>query len=217
MKEINTYSLKKGTKIKNIKKLMKTNVYKLSTLLVLLTLTFTSCELIIGAFLKDDVLGRKVELYTSEIIRLKGLYIHQYIDDPTKCTIYIFYANGSFKYLSFDSTSITNIENKLLNLNENSLLDTKTTNGAFWVVDSSKIEIRHWSPDNAYNRVYVQHIHLLNDTTFVTGKTWHIKNPENYYFHQDTFHFKELSFKPDSLFFEKGLDEKRYFNLSVFE
>lgn len=152
---------------------------------------------------------REVQPYKGKMVRLDGFYYHQYRSDSIKFNVYIFYMNGSCKYLSFDSMSVGKIESKLLSMKEDNFLNLKTTNGAFWEVDNNTVEIQRWAPYNAYNRLYVEEIHFLSDTSFVTRKTWHIKKPEKSYVLPDTFYFRKSTFKPDSLFFEKGLDKKK--------
>ena len=166
-----------------------------------------------GSFLKDEKMEREVQPYKGKRIRLDGVYYSYYRVKgyDNKFKVYIFYKNGSFKHLMLDAASVDKIESSLLSVSmkKDDFLNLKTSNGAFWEVDSNTIEIRRWSAHEIYSLMFVEQIYFLSDTSFVTGKTWHIKKPEKSYVLPDTFYFRKSTFKPDSLFFEKGLDKKK--------
>jgi hypothetical protein len=176
--------------------------------IIILSTCMSSCDLLGIIAPDDEMLKEKVD-YKGTKIRLDGYYYSEDRINKNVYNAYYFFANGSCKIISLGYLTNYELHDTLPKLQWNYFNRNKTNNGAFWIKDSSSIEMQFWTADNISRRLYAQSVKIINDTVLVIHEIWRANTNYEPQELSDTFYFQKAIFKPDSLFFEKGLHKRR--------
>lgn len=165
--------------------------------LILILLLFASC----------DDLGKQEEfsLVKKDLdgswLKTDGYFFAKHKstgDSGDLYVVYVFYRNGIAIDLSamFD---LNEIEEEFRNGNCYQYIKNNPNVWGLFNIDSISIKIEHPYPVGWINTpVYTSFGKILNDTTFILTKKKHLYGSEEIAL-QDTFHFKQLLPKPDSI------------------
>ena len=170
---------------------------KYTTISLFLILFLSSCE---KWFWQHDKLHLEKRNYNGTELRIDGYYFQEYGGEEKYLDIVFFYRNGVVLDVASTKESIS--ENEINFRLESCCTNIKEHrwNWGVFNIDSNVIKYERWYPYDLVDKAFVNEGYILNDTTFIITKRYRIKRDveKELRILNDTFHFKELSPKPDS-------------------
>ncbi len=142
------------------------------------------------------------EPYLGEGLRIDGYYYRMYFNDNTNheaVEVYFLYRDGVLLYGGDkDFDSFTQIEDLYNQGSHDSAKDFQSFWGIF-TIDGVSLNIKKWETKQGNNLpLFEMKCTILNDTSFVRNEN-SVSDRSGSVFPNDTFNFKQLLPKPDSL------------------
>ena len=167
-------------------------------LIVCILFGCSSCHKL-GLCQDEPLTMHRVDFEGNEL-RTDGFYYGAPLADYQHATSYeilIFYKNGIT--LLPGSTQFENMENYMAVIGNSSQKNTKFMWGTF-VVDNNRLQIEHWTGGLCGSPVALRTYNILNDSTLILTQI-RIKDGSTIedYKKNETYHFRPLSVKPDSV------------------
>lgn len=145
----------------------------------------------------DDDLTLPKQDYTGNQLRVDGYYYS--ITSNNNYQIFFYYRNGCVLEAGVvEADNLAASEQSYMNGTfYNAVKNYKHDWGRF-TIEGAMIKDELWKPNTGPLEAYTSEGQILNDTTFKMTKSWRSCKPKKVREFEETYHFKQLSPKPDS-------------------